>query len=53
MMWPGPALAARYLKTIKLWGHDAHFDYIERWMRPDDPYASDRVVRALGRNYYR
>lgn len=40
--WTGTALAARYLKAIKLWGHDAHFDYIERWMREDDPYKEAR-----------
>mgnify|MGYP000144353483 CR=1 FL=1 len=40
--WVGTALAARYMKAIKLWNHDAHFDYIERWMREDDPYASAR-----------
>ncbi|GEO08667.1 hypothetical protein SAE01_11630 [Segetibacter aerophilus] len=40
--WTGTALAARYLKAIKLWGHDAHFDYIDRWMREDDPYKSAR-----------
>ena len=40
--WVGTALAARYLKAIQLWGHDAYFDYIDRWMRPDDPYAEAR-----------
>ncbi len=40
--WTGTALAARYMKAIQLWGHDAYFDYIDRWMREDDPYASAR-----------
>lgn len=40
--WTGTALAARYMKAIKLWGHDAHFDYIDRWMSEDDPYKSAR-----------
>ena len=40
--WVGTGLTARYMKAIKLWNHDAHFDYIERWMREDDPYASAR-----------
>ena len=40
--WTGTALAARYMQAIKLWGHDAHFDYVDRWMRLDDPYASAR-----------
>ncbi len=43
--WTGTALAARYMKAIKLWGHDAHFDYIERWMREDDPYQEARGNR--------
>ncbi|MEJ7740402.1 MAG: glycoside hydrolase family 16 protein [Chitinophagaceae bacterium] len=41
--WTGTALAARYMKAIRLWGHDAHFDYLERWMREDDPYKSNRA----------
>ena len=30
------------MKAIKRWGHDAYFDYIERWMSEDDPYRSGR-----------
>jgi hypothetical protein len=40
--WAGTALAARHLKAIKLWNHNAHFDYIDRWMRQDDPYKEAR-----------
>ncbi|MBG0858898.1 MAG: hypothetical protein IQL11_05300 [Bacteroidales bacterium] len=40
--WVGTALAARYLKAIKLWGHDAYFDYVDRWMQEEDPYAQTR-----------
>ena len=40
--WTGTALAARYMKAIKFWGHDAYFDYVDRWMRPDDPYKAAR-----------
>ncbi|HEU5146057.1 MAG TPA: hypothetical protein VFT90_05050 [Chryseosolibacter sp.] len=40
--WVGTALAARYMKAIKLWNHDAHFDYVDRWMREDDPYEDAR-----------
>jgi hypothetical protein len=43
--WVGTALAARNMKAIKLWGHDAYFDYIERWMRQDDPYKIARGGR--------
>jgi hypothetical protein len=40
--WVGTALAARYLKAVKIWGHDAFFDYEDRWMRKDDPYVKAR-----------
>jgi hypothetical protein len=30
------------MKAIKLWNHDAYFDYVERWMREDDPYKEVR-----------
>ncbi|MEX1238864.1 MAG: hypothetical protein WEB30_04075 [Cyclobacteriaceae bacterium] len=40
--WVGTVLTARYMKAIKLWNHDAHFDYVDRWMREDDPYAEAR-----------
>ena len=44
--WVGTALTARYMKAIKEWNHDAHFDYVDRWMREDDPYASARGERG-------
>lgn len=40
--WAGTALTARYMRAIKVWNHDAHFDYVDRWMREDDPYESAR-----------
>lgn len=40
--WVGTALAARYFKAVKIWGHDAFFDYVDRWMREDDPYKEAR-----------
>src|SRR5207244_2967060 len=43
--WTGTALAARELKAVKLWAHDAFFDYIDRWMREDDPYKEARAGR--------
>lgn len=42
LAWVGTALTARYMKAIKLWAHDAFFDYVDRWMREDDPYAKNR-----------
>jgi len=40
--WIGTALAAELMKAKKLWNHDAFFDYCDRWMRLDDPYAERR-----------
>ncbi len=40
--WVGTTLATRYLKAVKLWGHDAYFDYTDRWMREDDPCKEAR-----------
>lgn len=40
--WVGTALAARYMNAVKLWGHDAYFDYVDRWMRLDDPFEDAR-----------
>ena len=40
--WVGTALAARYMKAIGIWKHDAFFDYVDRWMREDDPYREAR-----------
>jgi hypothetical protein len=40
--WIGMALSARYLKAVKIWGHDAFFDYVDRWMQEDDPYLTGR-----------
>lgn len=30
------------MNAIKLWGHNAYFDYVDRWMREDDPYKEAR-----------
>ncbi len=40
--WIGTALAARLMKAIELWDHDAFFDYCDRWMAEEDPYAEFR-----------
>lgn len=44
--WVGTALTARYMKAIKAWNHDAHFDYVDRWMRKDDPFEAARGERG-------
>ncbi|WP_436415497.1 hypothetical protein [Petrimonas sp.] len=43
--WVGTALAARYMRNIKTWNHDAFFDYVDRWMQEDDPYEEGRGNR--------
>lgn len=40
--WPGTALAVQLMGAKALWNHDAFFDYADRWMRKDDPYAAAR-----------
>jgi hypothetical protein len=34
--WVGEALVMRILKLEDRWGHDAFFDYVDRWMYEDD-----------------
>jgi hypothetical protein len=34
--WVGTALAARYMYAVKDWGHNAFFDYVDRWMNYSD-----------------
>lgn len=38
----GTALAAQLMKAKAAWNHDAFFDYYDRWMSVDDPYAKGR-----------
>ena len=40
--WIGTCLTALLMKAKKTWDHDAFFDYCDRWMRQDDPYAEKR-----------
>jgi hypothetical protein len=34
--WVGEALVGRIMALEKTWGHDAFFDYVDRWMNEDD-----------------
>jgi hypothetical protein len=43
--WLGTALTVRLMKAVKIWGHDAWFDYCDRWL-VDDP----RFTAARGLN---
>ncbi len=40
--WLGTALSVRLMKAIKLWGHDAFFDYCDRWIDDDPRYKEAR-----------
>jgi hypothetical protein len=40
--WVGTALAVQLMKSKAAWNHDAFFDYTDRWMRQDDPFAAAR-----------
>lgn len=40
--WIGTALSVQLMKAKHLWQHDAYFEYCDRWMNPDDPYAAQR-----------
>lgn len=37
--WIGVALAARWMKARAVWNHDAFFDYVDRWMSPDEKWT--------------
>lgn len=41
-VWIGTALAARLVGAQRTWGHDAFFDYCDRWMQQDDFHAAAR-----------
>ena len=42
--WLGTALSARLMKAVKIWGHDAFFDYCDRWLEEDQRYTEARGV---------
>jgi len=46
--WIGTAIAAKLMKLEPFWGHDAFFDYVDRWMTEDETEAV-AVMAALGR----
>jgi len=49
--WVGQALAARVMGLREAWGHDAFFDYVDRWMDGDVPggggAGGDDFVQAM------
>jgi len=49
--WVAEALALRLLHAEKAWGHDAFFDYMDRWMFEDDSEHIKTIKAATGKDY--
>ncbi len=49
--WVAEALALRLMKAEKAWGHDAFFDYVDRWMFEDDAAFVKTLKEATGKDY--
>jgi hypothetical protein len=48
--WVCEALALRLMHAEKAWGHDAFFDYVDRWMQEEDPYKTARGNHSRPKN---
>ncbi|NQT89399.1 hypothetical protein HQ560_21705, partial [bacterium] len=49
--WVAQALALRLLHAERAWGHDAFFDYVDRWMYEDDTAFIKTIQSATGKDY--
>jgi hypothetical protein len=49
--WVAQALALRLMKAEKAWGHDAFFDYVDRWMYEDDDEFVKLLKKVTGSDY--
>jgi len=49
--WVAQALTLRLLHAEKAWGHDAFFDYVDRWMYEDDTEFIKTIKEATGKDY--
>ena len=49
--WVAQALALRLMKAEKTWGHDAFFDYVDRWMYEDDAEFVQTIKNATSRDH--
>jgi hypothetical protein len=49
--WVAQALALRLLHAEKSWGHDAFFDYVDRWMYENDAAFVKSIKEATGRDH--
>ena len=46
--WVGQALVVRLLEAEDVWGHDAFFAFVDRWMTEDDEAFLDEIEEAHG-----
>ena len=46
--WVGQALTVRLLEAEDVWGHDAFFAYVDRWMHEDDTEQREIMEQELG-----
>jgi hypothetical protein len=51
--WVGEALALRLLHAERAWGHDAFFDYVDRWMHENDDEFVKTLKETVGLDYDR
>ncbi len=49
--WVAQALALRLMHAEIAWGHDAFFDYVDRWMYEDDAAFVKAIKEATGRDH--
>jgi hypothetical protein len=49
--WVGEALSIRLLNATDVWGHQAFFDYVDRWMTEDDTQAVADILSQSGYDY--
>jgi len=47
--WAGQALVMRMLRAEAQWGHDAFFDYVDRWMTEDDSEHRQIIMKHFPR----
>jgi hypothetical protein len=51
--WVAQALTLRLMQAEQAWGHDAFFDYVDRWMYEDDSAFVKTIKEATGRDHDR
>jgi hypothetical protein len=49
--WVAQALALRLMRAEPAWGHDAFFDYVDRWMGENDAAFVQTIKQATGRDH--